>query len=189
MSFHIVFIVIIIIIITLLLFNNNNNNKEGFLTSSDMSSSSTPLLQSQLRQLYQIRENIIEINNKNDITDEELQSSLQLQLDNLEMVKTNIKEIIRQVSDITIEDINDFHRKEILKSHIIINQKLKRYTPQDLEIIETILKEIKEDLLTNDNTEERERLIEEENEQNNIIGNKLVSLTKFEVYDKYINRR
>tara|TARA_Y100000590_G_scaffold425594_1_gene533765 strand:+ start:12414 stop:14084 length:1671 start_codon:yes stop_codon:yes gene_type:complete len=185
MSFHIVFIVIIIIIITLLLFNNNNNNKEGFLTSSDMSSSSTPLLQSQLRQLYQIRENIIEINNKNDITDEELQSSLQLQLDNLEMVKTNIKEIIRQVSDITIEDINDFHRKEILKSHIIINQKLKRYTPQDLEIIETILKEIKEDLLTNDNTEERERLIEEENEQNNIIGNKLVSLTKFEVYDKY----
>ena len=184
MSFHIVFIVIIIII-TLLLFNNNNNNKEGFLASSDMSSSSTPLLQSQLRQLYQIRENIIEINNKNDITDEKLQSSLQLQLDNLEMVKTNIKEIIHQVSDITIEDINDFHRKEILKSHIIINQKLKGYTPQDLEIIEIILEEIKEDLLTNDNTEERERLIEEENEQNNIIGSKLVSLTKFEVYDKY----
>ena len=34
------------------------------------------------------------------------------------------------------------------------------------------LEEIKEDLLTNDNTEERERLIEEENEQNNIIDSK-----------------
>ena len=182
MSFHIVFIVIIVLI---LLLNNNNINKEGFLTSSNMSSSSTPLLQSQLRQFHQIRENIIEINNRNDITDEELQSSLQLQLDNLENVKTNIKDIIHRVSDITNEDINDFHRKEILKSHIIINQKLKGYTLQDLEIIEIILEEIKEDLLANANTVERERLIEEENEQTNIIGNKLVSLTKFEVYDKY----
>ena len=192
MSLHIVFIVIVTVLL-LLLFNrnsdnnnNNNNNKEGFITSSDMSSSSTPLLQSQLRQFHQIRENIIEINNRNDITDEELQSSLQLQLDNLENIRTNIKEIINRVSDITNEDINDFHRKEILKSHIIINQKLKGgYTPQDIEIIEAILEEIKEDLATNNNTVERERFIEEENEQNDIIGSKLVTLTKFEVYDKY----
>ena len=93
MSLHIVFIVIVTVLL-LLLFNrnsDNNNNKEGFITSSDMSSSSTPLLQSQLRQFHQIRENIIEINNRNDITDEELQSSLQLQLDNLENIRTNIK--------------------------------------------------------------------------------------------------
>ena len=110
MSLHIVFIVIVLL---LLLFNNSNSNsnKEGFITSSDMSSSSNPLLQSQLRQFHQIRENIIEINNRNDITDEELQSSLQVQLDNLENVKTNIKDIIQRVSDITNEDINDFHRR------------------------------------------------------------------------------
>ena len=90
-----------------------------------------------------------------------------------------IKEIIGDSMDLSRGDIDEFHRREIIKANIMVDNTTE-YTPEDRLLMESLLEEIKDN-----NPEEREQLDMNENEEVNIIGSKLSLLTKKEVYDKY----
>ena len=90
-----------------------------------------------------------------------------------------IKEIIGDSMDLSRGDIDEFHRREIIKANIMVDNTTE-YTPEDRLLMESLLEEIKDN-----NPEEREQLDMKENEEVNIIGSKLSLLTKKEVYDKY----
>ena len=90
-----------------------------------------------------------------------------------------IKEIIGDSMDLSRGDIDEFHRREIIKANIMVDNTAE-YTPEDRLLMESLLEEIKDN-----NPEEREQLDMNENEEVNIIGSKLSLLTKKEVYDKY----
>jgi len=90
-----------------------------------------------------------------------------------------IKEIIGDSMDLSNEGIDDFHRKEIIKANIIVDNTVE-YTPKDRLMMESLLDEIKDN-----NPEKREQLDTKESEEVNMIGSKLSILTKKEVYDKY----
>tara|TARA_B100000427_G_scaffold248774_1_gene211908 strand:- start:2287 stop:3750 length:1464 start_codon:yes stop_codon:yes gene_type:complete len=90
-----------------------------------------------------------------------------------------IKEIIGDSMDLSRGDIDEFHRREIIKANIMVDNTAE-YTPEDRLLMESLLEEIKDN-----NPEQREQLDMNENEEVNIIGSKLSLLTKKEVYDKY----